>query len=225
MAMTATRRGERAIPGRDDDVGRRGPRRRCIVSGEVRDKADLLRFVRAPDGSLVPDPAGRLPGRGLWLSARRDMIERACARNLFARAARAQVRVPEDLLEQLERSLKQRCLDLIGLARRAGQAVAGYEKVRARLASGRAGVVIQAADAAAGGRHKIAALARARHPDLPIVELFGAEELGRALGRGSTVHVVLDRGPLAGRLLGEIARLSAVAGGEVEGVNAGGVND
>jgi len=189
---------------------RSGPERRCIASGEVRPKDELVRFVVAPDGTLVPDPAARLPGRGLWLSPRRDMIEKACARNLFAKAARASIRLPDDLLEQTERALRRRCLDLIGLARRAGEAVAGYEKVKGRLATGPAGLLIQATDAADDGRRKVAALAKARNPDLPVVALFDAEELGRALGRSATVHVLLLPGRLADRLKAEVGRLAVM---------------
>ncbi len=195
---------------------RSGPERRCIASGEVRPKDELVRFVVAPDGTLVPDPAARLPGRGLWLSPRRDMIEKACARNLFAKAARASIRLPDDLLEQTERALRRRCLDLIGLARRAGEAVAGYEKVKGRLATGPAGLLIQATDSADDGRRKVAALAKARNPDLPVVALFDAEELGRALGRSATVHVLLLPGRLADRLKAEVGRL-AVMVAEAEG--------
>ena len=188
------------------------PERRCIASGQVRPKEELLRFVVGPDGSLVPDPSARLPGRGLWLSPRRDMIEKACARNLFAKAAKAQVRLPHDLLEQTERILRRRCLDLIGLARRAGQTSAGFEQVRDRLGSGAAALLIQASDGADNGRRKVAAMAKATNPALPIVAPFSAEELGQALGRGPTVHLLLVPGNLAERLKAEVARLVAIAG-------------
>ena len=185
--------------------------RRCIASGEVRPKTELLRFVVAPDGWIVLDAAGGLPGRGLWLSARRDMVERACARNLFARAARAEVRVPEALPEQIEQALRRRCLDLIGLARRAGQAVAGYQKVRGWLSLGKAAVLVEALDGAADGRNKVVALARGVKPDLPIVGLFQAAELGRSLGRDAVVHVALAAGGVTDRFLAESRRLTGMA--------------
>lgn len=187
------------------------PTRRCIASGELRAKRDLLRFVVAPDGGIVPDLAAKLPGRGLWLLPRRDMIDKACARNLFARAAKAPVRVPQDLADQVARGLSARCLDLLGLARRAGMVTAGYEKVKARLAKGRAAALIQATDGAPGQRRKLTALAHAVVPDLPVVACFTAEQLGRPLGRAAAVHVLVAPGPMAERFLAEAARLSAVA--------------
>ncbi len=184
--------------------------RRCIASGELHAKGDLLRFVVAPDGSLVFDVAGKLPGRGLWLLTRRDMLDKARARKLFARAARAAVVVPEDLPEQVARALRERCLGLLGFARRAGELTGGYEKVRSWLSGGRVGLLFQAADAAEGGRQKLRALARAVAPAPPVVAIFTAEELGRALGREAMVHVAIAPGLLAKRLAAEVARLQAI---------------
>ncbi len=189
----------------------RMPQRRCVASGQVRDKEELLRFVVDPEGTLVPDPAGRLPGRGLWLSPRRDMLQKACARNLFAKAARASVRVPEDLPAVTERAHRQRFLELLGLAKRAGRTVAGFQKVRSRLAAGDAALLIQAADAAEDGRSKIAALARVAQPDLPVVTLCSAAELGRAVGRDAAVHLLVLPGGLAGPLLAQARRLQGLA--------------
>ena len=183
--------------------------RRCLASGEVRPKAELLRFVISPDGAAVPDLAGKLPGRGFWLLPRRDMLDKACDRRLFSRAARAPVEVPRDLADQVERALRDRCLDLLGLARRAGVLTAGYEKVRSRLSQGSAAVLVEAADGAAGGRGKLEAFVRGAMPDLPIVALFSAAELGQAVGRESAVHVLLAPGRLAEKFLAESARYAA----------------
>jgi len=197
----------------------RATERRCIATGDVRPKRALIRFVAAPDGSVVPDLAERLPGRGLWLSAERDMIARACRRNLFARAAKAPLRVPADLPDQVERLLLRRCLDLLGLARRGGQIAAGYDMAAAGLADGSATLLLQAADAAAGGRAKLRALARARA--VPVVEVFRAAELGQALGREAAVHVAVAAGGMAERLRDELARLAAVRGPAAAETRAG----
>ncbi|MHA1601225.1 MAG: RNA-binding protein [Alphaproteobacteria bacterium] len=182
--------------------------RRCLASGQVRPKRELLRFAVAPDGSVVPDLAERLPGRGLWLSPARDMIDLACARNLFARAAKAPVRVPSDLPEQVERLLRRRCLDMLGLARRGGHVASGYDAASLWLGGSKAVLLLQAVDAAEGGRSKLRALARAH--DVPVVEVFRAEELGRALGRDALVHAALGKSGMTARLNEELARLCAV---------------
>lgn len=188
------------------------PLRRCLASGQEHPRAELLRFVAGPAGEVIFDPSGKLPGRGLWLSPRRDVIEKACARNLFAKAARSAVRAPEALALQVESVLRDRCLDLIGLARRAGQAVAGFEKVKSRLLAGQAIVLVQAGDAALDGRAKLAALGRGVTPGLVEIELFSAAELGRVFGRLTAVHVSLGSGGLAERLISEAERLAKVTG-------------
>ncbi|WP_445599397.1 RNA-binding protein [Azospirillum sp. A39] len=192
----------------------RGPQRRCIVTGTVGPKDGMIRFAVAPDGELVPDLEERLPGRGLWLTAERPLLDKAVARNLFAKAARRAVRVPPDLAIRLTALLERRCLDTIGLARRAGQAVAGFEKVREALKGGRVGrpgtppgLLLEARDGSADQRGKLQALA----PALPVVDLFDSAALAAALGREHAVHAVVARGKLADGLARDAARLGGLA--------------
>lgn len=169
----------------------------------------MVRFVVGPDGIVQPDVAGRLPGRGFWLSAERDKVKTACAKNLFARAARGgrtvrdTIKAPEDLDVQVEALLVRRCLDLLGLARRAGQMAAGYEKVRSRVAEGGVGVLLQASDASANARDKGRTMAKGQ----PVIDYFTGAELGNAVGREFVVHVAIDTGRLAERLLVEAGRV------------------
>lgn len=192
----------------------RGPLRRCIASGAVRPKEQLVRFVVGPNGDVVPDVEERLPGRGFWLSADRDALKKACSRGLFAKAARAAVRVPIDLVDHVEQGLVDRCVSLIGLSRRAGQAVVGYEKARAWLTSRRAGLVLAAIDGSRGGRAKLEVLAAG----VPIAAVLTGEELGAAAGRERAVHVVIAPGKLADRLHKEATRLSGLRSDLVAGV-------
>ncbi|MGH6904010.1 MAG: RNA-binding protein [Geminicoccaceae bacterium] len=185
------------------------PERRCLVTREVKDRDQMIRFVLDPAGQVVPDVDGRLPGRGMWLSADRNVLNRALAANLFARAARARVQVRADLAEQVERLLVSRALDCLGLARRAGQVAMGFDQVRACLRSASAAVLIAAADSAADGRRKLRQLA----PGVPVITAFSKAELGAALGREGIVHVAVAPGGLARRLLGSVRRLAGFRAG------------
>ena len=192
---------------------KRNPERKCIVTGEVRKKIELIRFVVGPNGTVVPDIDERLPGRGLWLSAERDVVKTACAKRSFAKAARANVQANPDLDDLVEALLVRKGLEIIGLARRAGQLIAGFEKVRGWLkGKSKPGLILAARDGAQDGRKKIRAMA----PDIPIIDLFDAEELGPALGRDQTVHCVVAEGKLAERLLAEANRLSGFRQGTQE---------
>jgi len=201
--------GADASPGAAEDAmepAATGPLRRCIVTRQVLPKEALVRFVIDPAGTVVPDVAGKLPGRGLWVKAERAALAAAVAKNLFAKAARRQVEVPADLADRTAALLSQRCLDLVGLARRAGDAVCGFDKVRDALRNGRVGILLAAADGAADGRGKLQALAGER----PTLALFSGAELSASLGRENVVHAAVAPGRLAERLSVESARLAGL---------------
>jgi predicted RNA-binding protein YlxR (DUF448 family) len=178
--------------------------RRCLVTRQAHDRDRLIRFVVDPAGRVLPDLEERLPGRGMWLSAERDVLNKARARGVFAKAARAPVQVAPDLADQVERLLAKRMMDGLGLARRAGQVALGFDQVRQALRSSSAALLVAAADGAADGRAKLRRLA----PDLPLIGGLSRAELGAALGRESLVHVAVGPGGLARRLLRDAARLA-----------------
>ncbi len=182
------------------------PERRCIATGESGPTDRLIRFVLGPQAVVVPDLAAKLPGRGVWLTAERALVERAVAKKLFSRAFKAQAAAPGDLADRLEALLARRLIGLIGLARKAGQAVTGFEKVRARLKEGAAGALVQASDGAAGGKAKLARMAS----EVAVIEMLDSTELGLAFGRDFAIHAALDQGGFADRVIGEAARLGGL---------------
>ncbi len=185
----------------------RGPTRRCLVTRETQPKERMIRFVLGPDRELVPDLAGRLPGRGMWLSAKADVLERALTRGAFSRAARGTVNPPPDLRVRIEDGLKRRLRDLVGFARRGGQAICGRDSVREWMRSGKAGLLVEASD---GSPRE-----RARHVGgfgLPVVAPLPADMLGGIFGRDQAVHVAIAPGRLAEAIEVEAARLAGIAG-------------
>ena len=152
----------------------------------------------------MPDIDARLPGRGLWLSPRRDIVERAAAKRLFARAARQLVTVPPDLADRVEALLAKRCGNALGMARRAGSAVSGFDRVGEAVRRAKTGALLFALDGAEAGRRKMGALGR----ELPAASVLYAAELGAAFGRDRVVHVAIGPGPLCDRLLLDLERLA-----------------
>ncbi|HEY1797090.1 MAG TPA: RNA-binding protein [Stellaceae bacterium] len=183
--------------------------RRCIVTGELHERAALMRFVVSPEGELVPDVAGRLPGRGLWLTPRRDIVDRAVAKRLFARAARRPISAPPGLADRIEALLAQRCCDTLGLARRAGQAIAGFERVADAARHGKVGLLVFALDAAEAGRRRVAALGR----EVPAAGALTGAELGAAFGRDRVAHAAVAPGPFADRLAADMRRIAGFRAG------------
>jgi uncharacterized protein len=178
--------------------------RRCFVTYVRKPTDELVRFVVAPDNSIVPDLAERLPGRGLWLSSSRETVNTACAKRLFAKAAGGSVTVRDDLADAIEEQLHKRCLDLLGMARRAGEAVGGFQKVISLLHSRPASLILCASDGADDGRNKVVAAAK----KAPVIEVFTGVELGSIFGRERTVYVAVAQKALGARILRESERLA-----------------
>ncbi|MEQ1618343.1 MAG: RNA-binding protein [Terricaulis sp.] len=191
------------------DGGRRGRERRCIVSHETLPEALLVRFALAPDGAVTPDVAAKLPGRGVWVRADRASVETASKKGAFARAFKQPARAAPALADCVEALLARRCLDGLGLARRAGAVAMGATQVEDAIRSGSAKVLIEAADGAQEGREKLMGLhigLRGRPP--AAVACFLAAELGVALGRERVIHACLLQERLASSWVAEIARLA-----------------
>lgn len=185
---------------------RAAPERRCIVSGDVRPKTELIRFVAGPDGQVVPDILGKLPGRGIWVKADRGALEKAATKGLFARAAKAPVQVPDGLMGEVELQLTRRVISLLSMARKAGRAVAGFEKVKGWLDTGEAVLLLQASDGSERGKTKL----RPPEENGSFIGVLTASELGLAFGREHVIHAALAVGGLTDRVREDALRLSGV---------------
>lgn len=181
-----------------------GPERRCVASGSSQDTDALIRFVLDPEGRVTPDLAERLPGRGVWVGAERALLDKAVKRNLFARGLKSAAAIPAGLAEAVEAGLARRLIEAIGLARKSGLAVTGFEKVKARLKAGPVAALIEACDGAEQGRARLRPMAAGA----PVVDVLNAGELGLAFGREFVIHAVLDKGGAAERVLRESRRLA-----------------
>jgi len=190
------------------------PERKCIATGKAQPISALIRFVVAPDGAVVPDLLGKLPGRGIWVSADRKALEKAVAKGLFARAARQPVTVADDLVARIEAALVDRVVHLVSLARKAGEAIAGYEKGKDLLAKDRAEVLIQASDGSERGKSKL----RPPYGEGRFIGCLTARELGLAFGRENVIHGALAGGGLTVRVVEEAAKLAGLR--EMNGGNA-----
>ena len=182
-----------------------GPERKCLATGEVQPKFGLIRFVIGPDDQVVPDIAGKLPGRGMYVAADRNALDMAVKKKLFSRGAKKQVQVPEGLVDEVERQLARRVVDLIALSRKGGRAVAGYEKVKNMLALEEAQVLVQASDGSGRGKSKLSTPHFGTY-----IGCLTADELGLAFGRQTVIHGALASGGLTQRVVEEANRLRGV---------------
>ena len=194
--------------------------RTCIVTRETREPDGLIRFVAAPDQSVVPDIKRKLPGRGCWVTAERRFVDEAARKNLFRKGLKADVTVSPDLGAMVDRVLSQNALGALGLARKAGALVLGAAKVEAAVRSGAALAVLHATEAQPDGIRKIAqgrrATAHLGGPDIPAYKLFSEAELGLALGGLSVIHAALLAEDAGKAALKRVVALDRYRGGTPE---------
>lgn len=187
--------------------------RMCIVTREVMDEAELIRFVRSPSGVAVPDLARKLPGRGVWVALNRARVAEAVKKHLFSKGFSAETTAAPDLPESIGKLLRQAALAYVSLAKKAGEAVAGFDKVEETLAKGRARVLVHAVEAAADGCRK---LDRMAGPETEKIGLFHVDELDLAFGRANVIHAAVTKGGLAEKLLAAARRIEIYGAGKFE---------
>ena len=196
----------------DGDEADDGPERQCAVTRQSGDADALIRFVLAPDGQIVPDLERRLPGRGVWVTCARAILEKAINTKAFSRNLKVAVHVPIDLIERMEILLIRRAADTLALANKAGLVVAGFQKVDTALDKGSLAAVVHGSDAAEDGRGKLdrkfKAIQAAKGAKAPICAVLSIEQMSLAMGRPSVVHAGLLPGGLTERFLREAERVS-----------------
>lgn len=187
--------------------------RTCIVTRRRAPPEEMIRFVQAPDGALAPDIRARLPGRGVWVTARADLVAEAARKQLFARSLKTKVVAPPRLAEDVERLLETDCLQMLAMANKAGLVTTGFGKVSSALEKGAAAILLEARDGGEDGRRKLrqialrAAVAGAAAPEA--VDLFASSQLDLALGRTNVIHAALAAGGTTAAFLARCRRLAA----------------
>lgn len=185
------------------------PERMCIVTREVKDEAELIRFARSPEGLVVPDLARKLPGRGVWVSLDRAKLAEAVKKGLFSRGFAAQSKADEALPEQVGGLLRQQLVATLSLGRKAGEALSGFMRVEEALKKGPVRLLFHAADSGTDGQRKLDRLAS---PGTVICAFLPTADLDLAFGRANVVHAAVAAGGLADKLVTCVGRLAAYDG-------------
>ncbi len=180
--------------------------RRCISTGSLMNTRSMVRFVIGPEGGVVPDVFYKLPGKGLWVESKKKSLETAIKQNLFSSVLRRSVEVDQDLTSAVEISVLKKLINLISIARKAQQAVFGYEKTRTQLELKKAKLLIQALDGST--REK----SRLRPPigENSLINCLTMRELGLAFGRESVIHATIMNGGLYKEISLEALRIKGI---------------
>ena len=184
------------------------PVRQCVVTRALLPPATMVRFVLSPQGEVTPDLAVRLPGRGVWVSAERSVLGQAIRTKAFARGFKTVATIPDGLVDTVERLLVKRCQGLLGIAKKAGAVVLGFDQVRAELKRRPPGWLLEASDGAEDGRKKVYSLAKALYEAPRMACALSTDELSMAFGRERVIHALLGKGPFAKKWTVDYSRLT-----------------
>ena len=186
--------------------------RTCIVTREATDPASLIRFVAGPEGDVVPDLKRKLPGRGVWVSAKKSLVQQAVKKGLFARGLKANVKADENLADVLDSLLENQALGALGFARKAGECITGSGKVEGSIRAGKSIGILHALDGAEDGLRKLSQAAFAVHRDggrkTKIWRVFSSAQMNLALGATNVIHASLIEGGAGRNCLLRVKQLS-----------------
>ncbi len=193
--------------------------RTCILERERKEKPFLLRFVLSPQEQVIPDIKGDLPGRGVWLTATRSVIEEAIRRRAFQRGFKKQVNVRQDLAAQVEELFKRSALERLSIANKAGLLVVGFMKAEEAIRRGEIIALLHANTAAKDGQAKLdrkfAAVSSGKD-HIPLKNCFTSEEISLAAGSVNVIHAGLKEGGASRAFLKALERFGDYCTGEAD---------
>lgn len=178
--------------------------RKCIVSGKILEKEKLLRFCVTPDGNVIPDFKKRLPGKGIYVSNSKTVLQKAVEANVFAKVLKKKVRPAVGLADMTENLLRHNALGAVSLSRKAGSLVCGLDKVLEAVKQDRTAFVLEAKDAGNDGHQRIMLVSK----DMDVFQLFETEELDKALNKENTVHAAFLKSEMAEMARRELRKLA-----------------
>jgi predicted RNA-binding protein YlxR (DUF448 family) len=194
--------------------------RTCIVSKTEHSPDEMIRFVVGRDSQVYPDLQRKLPGRGVWVLAKRALLEQAIAKSAFSRGFKSKVEADKDLPQLVETLLRKNALQALTMCKKAGLVETGQAKVEAAVRAGAASAFLQASNAGGDGVKKLTSAVKALkvydEVEIQRIDEFSSDELDQALGGTNTVYVALLDGGASTKLVEMINRLSNYKVGETD---------
>ncbi len=83
---------------------RRIPQRMCVGCREMKNKRELIRIVRTPEGTVVMDPTGKKAGRGTYICPTVDCFDEAVKGKRLQKAL--EQNIPSEVLEMVKQQVE-----------------------------------------------------------------------------------------------------------------------
>lgn len=182
------------------------PERSCLGCRRTGPKGELLRFVLAPDRTVVPDPQAKLPGRGAYTCYRKSCLAEAVKRNQFSRSFKGPVTIAAgpEFARTVSDLLEDRVASYVALANKAGKVVSGSDQVEDAVRRQSVGIVLVAADTSDDIAQKLLRLAE--RSNIPAYRVLTRDRIGALVGKGLRSAVAVAAGGFVPALRNEIER-------------------
>lgn len=85
------------------------PMRKCVATGEMKPKKELVRIVRSKEGDVSIDLSGKKSGRGAYLSKDKEAVLLAKKKNILSNHLEVSINetLYDELLELIEKENRQ----------------------------------------------------------------------------------------------------------------------
>ena len=80
------------------------PLRQCIGCGEMKNKREMIRVIKTPEGEILLDATGRKNGRGAYLCPSGECLKKAVKNKGLDRSFK--MAIPKEIYENLEKEME-----------------------------------------------------------------------------------------------------------------------
>ena len=177
--------------------------RKCIITGEVKPKSELLRFTVLKNGDFIPDFNKKFSGKGVYISNSKSLMEKAFKTIRIGKLLHCNVNPYPDLADLVEKILAAKGLEALNLARKSGKLVLGFEKVKDCILKNKVAFVVEAFDAGNDGKEKINALCK---DNTEKFELYDSATLDRAFNHDTTIYLAVLKSEISAMVYENLKR-------------------
>ena len=86
-------------------TGKKIPLRQCIGCGESKNKKEMIRVLKTPEGEFLLDATGRKNGRGAYLCPSKECLQKAIKGKGLERSFK--MAIPREVYETLEKEMER----------------------------------------------------------------------------------------------------------------------
>jgi predicted RNA-binding protein YlxR (DUF448 family) len=181
------------------------PERTCVLTRRKLPQGELVRLVASPDGEVVVDYKGTLPGRGAWIEPTAEVLALLPRKHGVLRKALGIAADPQAVEQALRAAVAEGVRTGLSFGAAAGALVLGFDAIVARLAAGELTTLVLASDIAERTERTLRAAAGEGVTFYRVA--LTREEFGHRVGKDLIAAAGVPEGTATSYLRGQLRRL------------------